>query len=146
VKPFDSLRSRPKLSPANRLAFRDPTVRHAICEDYRAAMNEDLDLDMADRTQGRKLGCPVQVLWPSAETCPGAPNPIAIWSRWADDVVGATTSGGHLQPEDAPDEVLVSLRSFLNSHLSAVFRRYGLLESAFYIEPHHVTKFAQGAR
>ena len=102
---------------AYRLAFRDPAVRHAICEDYRAAMNEDLEQDAADRAQGRKLTCPVQVLWPAAETNPGAPNPIAIWSRWADDVIGATTSGGHLQPEDAPDEVLASLRPFLSSHL-----------------------------
>lgn len=104
---------------AYRLAFRDPAVRHAICEDYRSAMNEDLELDTADRTQGRKLACPVQVLWPAAETSRGAPDPIAIWSRWADDVIGATTSGGHLQPEDAPDEVLVSLRCFLSSHLSS---------------------------
>jgi hypothetical protein len=29
---------------------------------------------------------------------------------------------------------------------SAFFCGYGLLQSAFYIEPHHVTKFAQGAR
>jgi haloacetate dehalogenase len=108
----------PAALEAYRLAFRDPAVHHAICEDYRAAMNEDLELDAADRAQGRKLSCPVQVLWP-AETRRGAPNPITIWSLWADDVIGATTSGGHLQPGDAPVEVLVSLRSFLNSYLSA---------------------------
>ena len=103
---------------AYRLAFRDPAVRHAICEDYRAAMNEDLELDATDRAQGRKLSCPVQVLWPAAQTRRGSPNPIAIWSRWANDVIGATTSGGHLQPEDAPDEVLDSLRPFLSSYLN----------------------------
>jgi haloacetate dehalogenase len=86
----------PAALEAYRLAFRNPSVRHAICEDYRAAVNEDLELDATDRVQGRKLTCPVQVLWPAAETNPGAQNPIAIWSRWADDVIGATTSGGHL--------------------------------------------------
>ena len=106
----------PAALAAYRLAFRDPAVRHAICEDYRSAVNEDLELDAADRAQGRKLACPVQVLWPAAETRPGTPNPIAIWSRWADNVIGATTSGGHLQPEDAPDEVLGLLRPFLSSH------------------------------
>ncbi len=46
-----------------RAAFRDPAVRRAICEDYRAALNEDLAHDQADRTAGRKLDCPVLVLW-----------------------------------------------------------------------------------
>ncbi|MBV8216527.1 MAG: alpha/beta hydrolase [Verrucomicrobia bacterium] len=108
----------PAALEAYRLAFRDPAVRHAICEDYRAAVNEDLELDAADRANGRKLACPVQVLWPGAAMTQGSPNPVAIWSHWAADVIGATTSGGHLQPEDAPDEVLVALHSFLNSHLS----------------------------
>ncbi|MBV9734049.1 MAG: alpha/beta hydrolase [Verrucomicrobia bacterium] len=109
----------PAALEAYRFAFRDPTVRHAICEDYRAAVNEDLELDLTDRAQGHKLSCPVQVLWPAAQTTHGSADPIAIWSSWADDVIGTTTSGGHLQPEDAPDEVLAALRPFLNSHLSA---------------------------
>jgi haloacetate dehalogenase len=33
----------------------DPAVRHAICEDYRAAVNEDLKLHATDRAQGRRL-------------------------------------------------------------------------------------------
>ena len=109
----------PAALEAYRFAFRDPAVRHAICEDYRSAVNEDLELDAEDRAHGRKLSCPVQVLWPAAETRPSAPNPIAVWSLWAEDVIGGTTSGGHLQPEDAPDEILAALRLFLNSHLSA---------------------------
>jgi len=109
----------PAALEAYRLAFRDPAVRHAICEDYRAAMNEDLELDVMDRARRRKLSCPVQVLWPAAQTTEGSADPIAIWSSWVDDVIGATTSGGHLQPEDAPDEVFASLISFLSSHLSA---------------------------
>jgi haloacetate dehalogenase len=100
---------------AYREAFRNAAVRHAICEDYRAALNEDLELDAADRAAGRKLVCPVNVLWPAIEQRAGAPTPIQVWSRWADDVVGASTSGGHLMPEDAPDEVLAELLPFLAS-------------------------------
>lgn len=103
----------PAALDAYRAAFRDPAVRHAICEDYRAAVNEDLALDAADRAAGRKLSCPVQVLWPAAEE---RPDPVAVWSDWAGDVTGTPTSGGHLQPEDAPDEVLAALRAFLGAH------------------------------
>jgi len=103
----------PAALEAYRAAFRNPSVRHAMCEDYRAALNEDFNLDTADRTAAHKLVCPVQVLWPAIEQRPGAPSPIEVWSRWADNVVGTSTSGGHLQPEDASDEVLDALLPFL---------------------------------
>ena len=103
----------PAAVDAYRVAFRDPAVRHAICEDYRAAMNEDLALDAADRAAGRRISCPVLVLWPREDAIPGRSTPIETWRRWADDVIGTATGGGHLQPEDAPDEVLASLHPFL---------------------------------
>lgn len=106
----------PAALDAYRAAFRDPAVRHAICEDYRAAMGEDLALDAADREAGRRLSCPVLVLWPGADAVPGRRPPTEIWRRWADDVAGAATGGGHLQPEDAPNEVLASLQPFLARH------------------------------
>ncbi len=34
---------------AYRAAFRDPAVRHAMCEDYRSGFDEDLVVDAADR-------------------------------------------------------------------------------------------------
>ena len=104
---------------AYRIAFRDPAVRHAICEDYRAALNEDLVLDTADRAAGHKLSCPLLVLWPGESVKPGLPTPVDIWRRWADDVSGGATSGGHLQPEDSPDEVIAMLSTFLARRTSA---------------------------
>lgn len=98
---------------AYRSAFRDPVVRHMICEDYRAALDEDLALDAADRSAGHRLSCPVRVLWPEAEAISGRPSPVEIWRHWADDVDGRGIPGGHLQPEDAPDEVLAQLGPFL---------------------------------
>jgi haloacetate dehalogenase len=95
-----------------RAAFRDPAVRHAICEDYRAALYEDFIHDRRDRAEGRKLDCPVLVLWPGSEETELRPNPTDIWKRWADDVTSAATTGGHLQPEDRPDEVLAALAPF----------------------------------
>lgn len=52
---------------AYRTAFRNPDVRHAICEDYRAATSEDLEQDASDFAAGRKLGCPMLVLWSETE-------------------------------------------------------------------------------
>ena len=98
---------------AYRQAFRDPAVRHAICEDYRTAIEEDLALDAADRDAGHRLSCPVLSLWPEADATPQGPMPVDTWRCWAADVTGRATSGGHLQPEDAPAEVLDALQPFL---------------------------------
>jgi hypothetical protein len=44
----------------------------------------------------------------------GQPNPADIWKKWAGTVFGAVTDGGHLQPEDQPDQVLDALIAFLS--------------------------------
>jgi len=105
----------PAARAAYRAAFRNSTVRHAMCEDYRAALDEDLAYDRADRLAGRKLDCPVLALWPDVQSA-GKPLPVDVWKRWADNVVGATTTGDHLQPEDRPAEVLAALMPFLRQH------------------------------
>lgn len=98
---------------AYRTAFRSPHVRHAICEDYRAAACEDLEHDASDAAAGRKLACPVLVLWSESEQKAQSILPLDAWSRWAANVTGKGLPGGHLLPEDAPDEVLTSLQDFL---------------------------------
>jgi haloacetate dehalogenase len=105
---------------AYRAAFRDPAVQHAICEDYRAAINEDLAHDQADRAAGRKLDCPVLVLCSSDQDIA---ERIAIWKTWADDVRGAATTGDHLQPEDRPDEVIAALGPFFSGEPPADTKR-----------------------
>lgn len=97
---------------AYRAAFRDPRVQHAICEDYRAALDEDLAHDEADRAAGRRLDCPVLALWPRSAEAVGRPRLDEIWKGWADDINGISTSGGHLLPEDSPDEVTAALGPF----------------------------------
>ena len=96
-----------------REAFRRPAVRHAMCEDYRAALAEDLAADTADQQAGRRLACPVLVLWSEQEVKPVGPTPLAIWQRWAADVSGRGLPGGHLQPEESPKPVLAEVLPFL---------------------------------
>jgi len=102
---------------AYRTAFRSPHVRHAMCEDYRAAACEDLEHDASDAAAGRKLACPVLVLWSESEQKARSILPLDTWSRWAANVTGKGLPGGHLLPEDAPDEVLTSLQDFLAARL-----------------------------
>ncbi|MFM0757670.1 alpha/beta fold hydrolase [Paraburkholderia strydomiana] len=102
---------------AYRTAFRSPHVRHAMCEDYRAAACEDLEHDASDAAAGRKLACPVLVLWSESEQKARSILPLDTWSRWAANVTGKGLPGGHLLPEDAPDEVLTSLQDFLAGQL-----------------------------
>lgn len=99
---------------AYRTAFRNPAVRHAICEDYRAAASEDLEHDVSDYAAGRKLACPALVLWSEREQVTRNTSPIETWSKWAPNVTGRGLPGGHLLPEDAPQEVLSVLNNFLN--------------------------------
>ncbi|WGS48518.1 alpha/beta hydrolase [Paraburkholderia sp. D15] len=103
----------PAALDAYRIAFRRPEVRHAICEDYRAAMREDLECDASDFDAGRKLACPVLVLWSEREQKDRNVSPLDAWARWATDVTGGGLPGGHLLPEDAPREVLSALDVFL---------------------------------
>ena len=102
---------------AYRAAFHDPAVRHAMCEDYRAALEEDLAADRTDRATGRRLDCPVLALWPQGQAVRGQPCPAEVWRRWADDVSGGTTTGHHLQLEDRAEEVSAALLPFFGSDL-----------------------------
>ncbi|MFP5476222.1 MAG: alpha/beta fold hydrolase [Gammaproteobacteria bacterium] len=95
-------------------AFAKESVRHAMVEDYRAAASIDLQHDRDDLAAGRRIACPLQVLW-SASTA-GAPDPVETWRAWADDVEGAAVDCGHLMAEEAPDEVLRHVLPFLQRH------------------------------
>ena len=83
-------------------------------EDYRAALEEDLVCDQADHAAGRKLDCPVLVLWPRGQQAPERASPAEIWQGWAEEVDSGVTAGGHLIPEDSPEEVIASFRAFFS--------------------------------
>jgi haloacetate dehalogenase len=111
----------PTAREAYRSAFRNPAVRHAMCEDYRAGLDEDAGHDNDDHAAGRKLDCPILVLWPSEKGAEDVGCSRDVWAAWADEVTAVATTGGHLQPEDRPDEVTAALVAFMtgNSHLTA---------------------------
>jgi haloacetate dehalogenase len=94
------------------LATFTPETIAAMCCDYRAAFHLDRVHDADDRAAGRRIGCAVLVHWGS-EDMPDSPLPV--WRRWADEVHGAPLPSGHFLPEEAPEELIGSLRDFLVS-------------------------------
>ncbi|WP_320194607.1 alpha/beta fold hydrolase [Agrobacterium rosae] len=102
-----------------RLAFDNPDVPHAMCEDYRAGATVDEADDLADRTSGRKIQVPVLVLWEKDRLYGGGRKPLDIWADWATEIEGKGIGGGHLLPETAAVEVLEELRPFLRKTANA---------------------------
>lgn len=95
-----------------RRCFADPATRHAICEDYRAGATIDCRLDAADHRAGRRIGCPVLVLWGRQGALEEWYDVLAIWRDWADAVEGGPLDCGHYLPEEAPDETFRALDAF----------------------------------
>ena len=65
--------------------FRNPATIHAMCEDYRAAAGIDLDMDTKDFEAGRKIACPVLLLWGATGGVGRNHKPSSgeIWQRYA---------------------------------------------------------------
>jgi haloacetate dehalogenase len=106
----------PEIRAAYLAQLRDPLHRHAICEEYRAGAGIDRRHDRADRESGRRIACPVLVLW-SARGPLGAwygelGGPLAVWRTLADDVRGRGVEGGHFFPEEHPAATAAALLDF----------------------------------
>jgi haloacetate dehalogenase len=93
-------------------AARNPSVVHAMCEDYRAGASYDRLLDEADKAAGRRIACPVQVLWGGKGALAAWYDTLAIWRQWAADVRGQPLDCGHFIPEEKPAETQALLRGF----------------------------------
>jgi haloacetate dehalogenase len=94
-----------------RRCFRKPETIHAACEDYRAAARIDLEHDAADA--GKRIGCPLLVLWGAKGIVGRMFDPLAAWREKAGDVRGKAIDCGHFIPEERPEETLDALRAFL---------------------------------
>jgi len=91
--------------------YRDPRTRHAICEDYRAAADLDLEHDAADADT--RLAMPVLALWGGLGTVGALYDVLETWREKALDVRGRALDCGHTLQEERPLEVLEELERFL---------------------------------
>jgi haloacetate dehalogenase len=94
-------------------AIRNPDVVHGMVEDYRAGLGIDREHDEADRASGRKIACPLHVLWSTRddmELLYG--DPLAVWRPWATYLSGGPIVSGHHVAEEAPRELAAALEAF----------------------------------
>jgi haloacetate dehalogenase len=96
--------------------FRNPDTIHAICEDYRAGAGIDLETDELDFKAGRKIECPVLLLWGATGGVGRNHDSMRVWPRYAADIRdGKPLPCGHYLTEEAPDDTYRELRSFFMS-------------------------------
>lgn len=99
-----------------RRALHDPATVHAMCEDYRAGLGVDRAADDADRAAGRRLRCPLLLLWATKDDMEYLyGDPREVWAAWADDVRGHPIDSGHHMAEEAPAELAAAIRDFAAS-------------------------------
>jgi haloacetate dehalogenase len=89
-----------------------PATIHASCEDYRASASIDLQHDREDEQAGRKIACPLLVLWGRRGVIERCFAPLGDWAEVAAAVRGRALDGGHYLAEELPDEVCAELAAF----------------------------------
>jgi haloacetate dehalogenase len=95
-------------------AIHDPAVVHAMMEDYRAGLGVDRAHDEADRAAGRRVECPVLVLWATKDDMEELyGDPLEVWRPWAVDLSGSPIESGHHMAEEAPETLSAELLAFL---------------------------------
>ncbi|PSR85787.1 Alpha/Beta hydrolase protein [Coniella lustricola] len=96
-------------------ALGDKDTVHAMCDDYRAAATWDMDEQRRDLEEGRKIKCPLRVLWGKHGVVERCFDALEEWRKVTDDGVtvdGWAVESGHYIPEQAPDDVVSSIRDF----------------------------------
>jgi haloacetate dehalogenase len=93
-----------------------PENIHAVCEDYRAAITVDMDMDTKDFEAGRKIDCPVAVFWGAQSHTEKFYDPKTAWPDYCSNIVNMRALPcGHYPAEQAPDEVYAELYEFFKS-------------------------------
>jgi haloacetate dehalogenase len=96
--------------------IKNPATIHAMCEDYRATIGIDLETDTADVAAGRKVDCPVLLLWGASGGVGRYHQPPEVWARYASDIRRARALPcGHYLSEEAPTETAAELQAFFTA-------------------------------
>lgn len=94
-----------------RRCYRNPAMRHAVCEDYRASASIDLEHDAADN--GRLVETPTLALWGSMGTVGQLFDVLECWSGLISNLRGKALPCGHSPQEEVPHLLIEELSAFL---------------------------------
>lgn len=98
-------------------AMSDPDTVHSMCQDYRAAATLDMEEQRKDIAEGRKIKCPLKVLWGKEGVVEKSFDALSEWRKVTDkdfSVDGKAVESGHYIPEQVPEEVIASIRGFFS--------------------------------
>ena len=92
-----------------------PENIHGVCEDYRAAAGIDLHMDTADFEAGKKVACPVLVLWGELSHTGKHYDVRGVWPRYCSNIARMQPLPcGHYPSEQAPEQTYEELRRFFS--------------------------------
>lgn len=97
-------------------ALSDMDTVHAMCQDYRAAASLDLEEQRGDIAAGRRIRCPLTVLWGKHGVVEKCFDALAEWRKVTEpgvSVNGHAVESGHYIPEQVPDDVVTAIKQFL---------------------------------
>ena len=81
-----------------------------------AGLGVDRQHDEADRAAGKRVECPLLVLWALQDDMGLLyGDPVEVWRSWAKDVRGHALSSGHHMAEEAPEQVVAALLDFMQA-------------------------------
>ncbi|MCC1491902.1 alpha/beta fold hydrolase [Cognatishimia sp. F0-27] len=101
----------PAMLARYRTHWRNPACIHAMCNDYRAAIDIDFAMDAADLE--RRISCPALVAYGAEGAMAQAMDVAATWRDRLDNMTARSISGGHFFPDQSPQETVAQLRAFL---------------------------------
>jgi haloacetate dehalogenase len=104
-----------EIGAAYRRVYEDPAAIHAMCEDYRASAGMDIDIDEADIAAGRKIECPLNVLWGDNAAMGRQFDVLGIWQMEATRAEGRAIPGGHSFHTENPQPTYQELKRFINA-------------------------------
>nr|WP_246705279.1 alpha/beta hydrolase [Rhizobium sp. RM] len=95
-------------------AILDPAIVQGMLGDYRAGIHVDQFHDLEDRNAGRKLQCPLHVLWSMDDDFAELyEDVLEVWKPWsAYPVYGKGIHCGHHMAEEAPVELARELTTY----------------------------------